>query len=328
MKRILSLGMALVMSCSLLTACGPKEIPSSSAGSSQLDVSISKPDQSNPVQGDVSTPVQPQPELPAEQSMTLNKADFTLKTAGASYKLKATFTGVQPSGVEWSSSDEAVATVDENGVVTAVSAGTATITATAGELTATCVVRCTIKEDKPVSGDADVSAPDQSQPEQPQPEQTPDLPAPDQSQPETPAPQQPSADALTERFVNALTNCGSEGVAYNTIYASPEGDGPLALEMMGLAPQDVKSFALTFSMMNMQAFGIAIVMPQDGCQQAVTDGLNGYIARMQQQFQRYLPDQYEITLNAKLAVLSDGTVVMVMCDGQDAVLQNIKSALG
>ena len=197
--RILSLGMALVMSCSLLTACGPKEIPSSSAGSSQPDVSISKPDvstpdQSNPVQDDVSTPVQPQPQVPAEQSMTLNKADFTLKTAGSSYKLKATFTGTQPSGVEWSSSDEAVATVDENGVVTAVASGTATITARAGELTASCIVRCTIKEDKPVSGDADVSAPDQSQPEQPQPEQTPDLPAPDQSEPEeSPAPEAPSA---------------------------------------------------------------------------------------------------------------------------------------
>ncbi|MBO5339488.1 MAG: Ig-like domain-containing protein [Oscillospiraceae bacterium] len=192
--RILSLGMALVMSCSLLTACGPKNNASSSAGSSQPDVSISKPDasapdQSKPGQGDVSTPVQPQPEVPAEQSISLNKTDFTLKSAGASYKLKASFTGTEPAQVVWTSSDEAVATVDENGVVTAVAAGTATITACAGQLTASCVVRCTIKEDKPVSGGADVSVPDQSQPEQ-----TPDLPAPDQSKPdESPAPEIPSA---------------------------------------------------------------------------------------------------------------------------------------
>ena len=46
--------------------------------------------------------------------------------------------------VTWSSSDEDVATVDENGVVTAVSGGTATITATSvvnENITATCDVR-------------------------------------------------------------------------------------------------------------------------------------------------------------------------------------------
>ena len=40
----------------------------------------------------------------------------------------------------WSTSDNTVATVDENGTVTAVGAGEATITATAGGITATCVV--------------------------------------------------------------------------------------------------------------------------------------------------------------------------------------------
>ena len=42
--------------------------------------------------------------------------------------------------IVWSSSDDNVATVDASGVVTAVSNGTATITATAGVLKATCVV--------------------------------------------------------------------------------------------------------------------------------------------------------------------------------------------
>ena len=42
--------------------------------------------------------------------------------------------------ITWTSSDETVATVDATGKVTAVKAGTATITATAGELSATCTV--------------------------------------------------------------------------------------------------------------------------------------------------------------------------------------------
>ncbi|MCC8358161.1 MAG: CAP domain-containing protein, partial [Oscillospiraceae bacterium] len=51
----------------------------------------------------------------------------------------ATYSGTEYSVVDdvaWSSSDETVATVDENGIVTAVSAGTATITASVGTLSA------------------------------------------------------------------------------------------------------------------------------------------------------------------------------------------------
>jgi len=74
---------------------------------------------------------------------------------GSTKELKVTFT---PSGadevVTWKSSDESVATVDENGVVTAVKNGKATITATAGEFSDTCevTVRTSIKN-IPSNGD-------------------------------------------------------------------------------------------------------------------------------------------------------------------------------
>ena len=77
-------------------------------------------------------------------SVTLNKSELALYTGGSA-TLTAT---VQPEdatnkAVNWSSSDEAVATVDANGEVTAVSAGTATITATADGKSATCTVTVT-----------------------------------------------------------------------------------------------------------------------------------------------------------------------------------------
>jgi len=46
--------------------------------------------------------------------------------------------------VTWTTSDESIATVDENGKVTAVAEGTATITAIAGDKTATCTVNAAI----------------------------------------------------------------------------------------------------------------------------------------------------------------------------------------
>lgn len=45
--------------------------------------------------------------------------------------------------ITWESSDESVATVNSDGTITAVSAGTATVTATSGSLTATVAVTVT-----------------------------------------------------------------------------------------------------------------------------------------------------------------------------------------
>lgn len=60
-------------------------------------------------------------------------------------KLTATLTPVDATTtVTWASSNEAVATVSSKGVISALTTGTTTITATAGELTATCAI--TVKE--------------------------------------------------------------------------------------------------------------------------------------------------------------------------------------
>ena len=76
-----------------------------------------------------------------EMAISLNETALTL-TEGESFTLTATLTPefVSDMTVSWSTSDASVATVDEQGAVTALTAGTATITATAGNMQATCVV--------------------------------------------------------------------------------------------------------------------------------------------------------------------------------------------
>ena len=69
---------------------------------------------------------------------TLDKTELSLEE-GASETIKASLTYYSgPS--DWESSNEDVVTVDDDGNVTAVAPGTATITATVGEFTATCEV--------------------------------------------------------------------------------------------------------------------------------------------------------------------------------------------
>lgn len=75
------------------------------------------------------------------ETLTLNKSTVTVESVDDTDTLTATHTPSSPSDViTWSSSDTNVATVDSSGVVTVHGIGTATITATCGQLTATATV--------------------------------------------------------------------------------------------------------------------------------------------------------------------------------------------
>ena len=88
------------------------------------------------------TPSEDPVETPSSSSetMTLNREDFTLNESNPTFTLKAS--GADGS-VTWISSDESVATVDQNGKVTRISKGKCTVTATDESGRAVkCIVRC------------------------------------------------------------------------------------------------------------------------------------------------------------------------------------------
>ena len=175
-RRVFALTLALSMV--LLAACGPKGEDNSSGNQSSStgsnsdmstmapDGSTSIPDSSAP---DASQPDGSQPDVSgstssdssqppvdepqAQASLSLNRSDFTLFKAGATFQMKAK---ADPAGgvLAWKSSDESVATVSDKGLVTAVAVGNATITVTDSEtgLTASCIVRCNWEEQKPEEG--------------------------------------------------------------------------------------------------------------------------------------------------------------------------------
>ena len=97
-------------------------------------------------------------EASAAETLALDQTDVSISEKDQTVTLTATLTPEGSEGtVTWASSDEAVATVDQNGVVTAVAPGEATITASLENgASAQCVVHCTwtVEEPQPPEGPA------------------------------------------------------------------------------------------------------------------------------------------------------------------------------
>ena len=98
-------------------------------------------------------------------------------------------------------------------------------------------------------------------------------------------------------------------------------------EAIGILAADMSAFALSVSPMNIKAYGIAAIYPAAGKSDAVLEGLNAFIDRQKQSFEQYLADQYEIAGNARLETLEDGTILLVMCEDQDAVFDAIRDTI-
>lgn len=111
------------------------------------------------------------------------------------------------------------------------------------------------------------------------------------------------------------------------ITSAGEDLAPAVFGLIGVTEKDMAAYAIAISPVNVKAYGIAAIKPADGREAAVVNGLQAFIDRQKSNFQNYLADQYAIAEGARLETLKDGTVLMVMCEDADAVLETIKTAV-
>lgn len=138
-----------------------------------------------------------------------------------------------------------------------------------------------------------------------------------------------TAQERTELYRSAIQNARDQDAndAFPIITSADDDTASFLLELMGLSAEDMSAFAISASAMNVKAYGIAAVYPAEGKDEAVKEALRGFVDRQKQNFGQYLADQYDIANNARLETLEDGTILLVMCEGQDEVFTAIRSAI-
>lgn len=138
-----------------------------------------------------------------------------------------------------------------------------------------------------------------------------------------------TSEERTTLYKNAIEGARDEQL--NTdfpLMSTGDADIPdMLFELLGVTKDDFQSFSMYVSMMNVQAYAVVAAYPAADKSDAVMKGLQEFIERQKQSFDMYLADQYEIASNAKLEKLADGTILLVMCEGQDDVFTSIKTAI-
>ncbi|WP_312643667.1 DUF4358 domain-containing protein [Hydrogenoanaerobacterium sp.] len=115
--------------------------------------------------------------------------------------------------------------------------------------------------------------------------------------------------------------------AMNIIMSKDDPQAQLIFDVAGLNADDMEAFAVSISPMNIKAYGVAIIKPAEGKDEAVLKAINGFVDGQKKAFEQYLPDQKEIANSATVDTLEDGTVVLVMSEDGAAVQKAILEAL-
>ena len=139
----------------------------------------------------------------------------------------------------------------------------------------------------------------------------------------------PAPQGLAETYRAAIEGARDQELndAYPVITDLEDEQNLPYLDLLGLDPADCEAAALSVSLMNVKAYGIAAVRPAEGKGDKVYEDLKGFIGRQMQSFQQYLADQYDVASHTRLETLADGTVLLVMCEDQDQVFNAIRSAI-
>lgn len=116
-------------------------------------------------------------------------------------------------------------------------------------------------------------------------------------------------------------------VTTNAIGFPDAAEEEMTFSLLGFTKEDVEAYGISLSLMNVNAYAIVAVKPAEGKEETVKTGLENYIESQKASFENYLEDQHEIAASAKLDTLDDGTLLLVMAEGQDEIFNSIKADL-
>ena len=138
-----------------------------------------------------------------------------------------------------------------------------------------------------------------------------------------------SYEERTDLYETAIESARdrSTNEAYPLIDDADDDAAQTTFDLLNLSDKDMTAYAVSVSLTDGKAYAVAAIYPAAGKKDAVLESLRRFVSNRQQTFKEEQPDQYEIAVNTRLETLEDGTVLLVMCDNQDALFDAIRDTV-
>ncbi|MEG1782473.1 MAG: DUF4358 domain-containing protein, partial [Oscillospiraceae bacterium] len=101
-----------------------------------------------------------------------------------------------------------------------------------------------------------------------------------------------------DQLIAAIKASGNEMTEYNEPVAFDAEEAKVIYDFLEFDKENYKSAAFSISLINIKAYGIAVVQPAEGKAEAVIAELQGYVDTTKKNFEQYLQDQYAVAQNA------------------------------
>lgn len=143
------------------------------------------------------------------------------------------------------------------------------------------------------------------------------------------APTALTPEERTQLYETAITSARDQETneALPLITGADDELADMIFSLLGVSDEDMTAYALSVSPMNVRAYAVAAILPAAGKDETVREGLRSFIDNQKQSFEQYLADQYDIAVNARLETLEDGTLLLCMCENQDAVFDAVRDTI-
>ena len=143
--------------------------------------------------------------------------------------------------------------------------------------------------------------------------------------------QQPtlSYEERTDLYETAIESARDEATneSIPLINDADDDNAQTVFDLLNVAPEDMNAYAISVSLMSEKAYAVAAIYPAAGKEDAVLESLRRFMISRQQSFKEHLSDQYEIAVNTRLETLEDGTILLAMCENQDALFHSIRNVI-
>lgn len=132
---------------------------------------------------------------------------------------------------------------------------------------------------------------------------------------------------LTQLYTQAITSQDSQITQSIPVFSQFTRESTPILDSLDLDMDEMTAFALKISTQNDIPYAIAAIMPARGETEDVLDDLRELIRQKRAYFFSDSQEKQIAAQSARLEVLQDGTVLMVMAEDQNRIFEHLSSVI-